>query len=77
MTARSFAHRTRRASKTKRLRNSPRVDVAPGTFRGRIAGAIIAAETRLLTGTDADVAARALPRQHPILRAFWWRSLAD
>ena len=57
-----------RAWKTKRLRNNPSVEVAPSTLRGKVTGQAIAAQARLLTDAEADLAAKALARQHPLLQ---------
>ena len=59
-----------KAWKTKRLRNNPSVQVAPSTLRGKVTGDTIAAEATLLTGGQADAAAKALARRHPILQGI-------
>jgi PPOX class probable F420-dependent enzyme len=56
------------AWKTKRLRNRPRVELAPSTFRGNVTGPTVSAQARLLTDGEADVAAKALARRHRILQ---------
>jgi PPOX class probable F420-dependent enzyme len=58
------------AWKAKRIRNNPRVEVAPSTFRGRPTGPAIPARARVLTGDEAAVAARALSRKYPILHGL-------
>lgn len=65
---RAFFRSYDKAWKTRRLRNNPSVEVAASTFRGRITGQTIAAQSRLLTEQEADVAAKALARRHPILQ---------
>jgi hypothetical protein len=68
--ARAFFRTYDKAWKTKRLRNNAQVQVAPSTFRGNVTGPTISARARLLTDKDADLAARALARRHPILHRF-------
>jgi uncharacterized protein len=65
---RAFFRSYDRAWKTRRLRNDPRVTVAPATFRGRPTGQETRARAALLNGADAEVAARALARSHPVLQ---------
>jgi PPOX class probable F420-dependent enzyme len=55
------------SGKAKRLRHTPRVEVAPCTIRGRPVGAPIEAEARLLVGAESDHAAALLSSRHPIL----------
>jgi uncharacterized protein len=57
-----------RAWKTKRIRNNPRVEVAPSTLRGKPTGDPVSASAVLLTGEDAKAAARALARTHRVLQ---------
>ena len=49
--------------KTKRLRNNPRVEIAPATLRGTPTGPAVAARATLLTGAQAQFAAQALGRR--------------
>jgi len=65
---RAFFRSYDKAWKTKRLRNDPRVEVAPSTLRGKVTGQTIAAEAALLTDGEADAAAKALARRHRILQ---------
>jgi hypothetical protein len=58
------------AWKAKRLRNNPHVEVAPSTFRGSARGPAVPSRATLLTGPDADVAARALARRHRLLQGI-------
>jgi hypothetical protein len=66
---RAFFRSFDRAWKTRRLRNNPRVTVAPSTLRGRPTGPGIPARATLLDGEQARVAARALARDHWLLQA--------
>jgi PPOX class probable F420-dependent enzyme len=65
---RAFFRSYDKAWKTKRLRRTPAVDVAPSTFRGRVTGSHLRGMARLLDGDDARTAARALARRHPVLQ---------
>ncbi|MGH3302486.1 MAG: PPOX class F420-dependent oxidoreductase [Streptosporangiaceae bacterium] len=65
---RAFFRSYDKAWKTKRLRHTPAVDVAPSTVRGRVTGPHLRGTARLLDGDDARVAARALARRHPVLQ---------
>lgn len=65
---RAFFRSYDKAWKTKRLRRTPAVDVAPSTFRGRVTGPHICGTARLLAGDEARTAARALARSHPVLQ---------
>ncbi|MFC4471916.1 PPOX class F420-dependent oxidoreductase [Streptomyces xiangluensis] len=59
-----------KASKVKRLRNNPEVELAPATPRGAPVGPQIHARTRLLEhGSEEDRhAAKLLRRKHPFLQ---------
>jgi uncharacterized protein len=65
---RAFFRSYDKAWKTKRLRRTPTVDVAPATFRGKVTGPQLRGTARLLAGDDARTAARALARRHPVLQ---------
>jgi PPOX class probable F420-dependent enzyme len=65
---RAFFRSYDKAWKTRRLRRNPQVEVAPSTLRGRPVGPSVTAHATLLDGEQADVAARALARRHPILQ---------
>lgn len=65
---RAFFRSYHKAWKTKRLRNNPRVEVAPCTMRGKLTGESIPAQATLLNADEAQTAAAALARQHPILQ---------
>ncbi|GAA4570138.1 hypothetical protein GCM10023176_28090 [Micromonospora coerulea] len=64
---RAYVRSFEKAWKTVRLRNDPRVTVAPSTTRGTPTGPAIEATARRLTGAEYDRAARALVRKHPML----------
>jgi PPOX class probable F420-dependent enzyme len=66
---RAFFRSYDQAWKTKRLRNNPRVEIAPATLRGKPTGPTVTARATLLTGTQATVAAEALARRHRLLQA--------
>jgi PPOX class probable F420-dependent enzyme len=65
---RAFFRSYDKAWKTRRLRRNPQVEVAPSTLRGRPVGPSVPARATVLDGEQADVAARALARRHPILQ---------
>jgi uncharacterized protein len=67
---RAFFRSYDRAWKTKRLRNNPRVEVAPCTMRGKPTGEPIAARATLLKDDESRTAAQALARQHRVLQAI-------
>lgn len=54
--------------KVKRLRNSPRVEIAPSTFRGRATGAAIAGTARLLEGEEERAARQAIGKKYRVLQ---------
>lgn len=66
---RAFFRSYDQAWKTKRLRNNARVEIAPATLRGKATGPAVEARATLLTGAEAQVAARALARRHRLLQA--------
>jgi PPOX class probable F420-dependent enzyme len=66
---RAFFRSYDKAWKTKRLRHTPKVKVAPATVKGTPTGPAIEARARLLEGEQAKVAARALARRHRLLQA--------
>jgi PPOX class probable F420-dependent enzyme len=55
------------SGKSKRLRRTADVEVAPSTIRGRPLGDPIRAEARLLSGEESQHAARLLAARHPVL----------
>ena len=66
---RAFFRSYDKAWKTKRLRSNERVNVAPATFRGRPTGPTVNARAVLLSGSQAEIAAKALARRHRLLQA--------
>ena len=66
---RAFFRSYHQAWKTKRLRNNARVEIAPATLRGKPTGPAVAARATLLTGAQAQFAARVLGRRHRVLQA--------
>jgi uncharacterized protein len=58
------------AWKARRMRNDPRVLVAPATMGGRRRGAPVPARSRLLSGEEAAHAARAIARRQRILQGI-------
>jgi len=65
---RAFVRSPGTAWKVKRIRNNPRVEIAPSTPRGRPTGPAVRAFARRLEGDQAKHAARALRRKHPVLQ---------
>jgi len=66
---RAFFRSYDKAWKTKRLRSNDSVEVAPATFRGRPTDPTVHARAVLLTGSQAEIAAKALARRHRVLQA--------
>lgn len=60
------------AGKVKRIRNNPRVRVAPCDLRGRITGEWVEAEARILDAADGDNAHRLLNRKYG-----WMKRIGD
>lgn len=56
------------AGKFKRLRNNPRVEVAPSTARGKARGESIPATAELLTGADDEKAAELIDQKHKLFQ---------
>lgn len=63
---RAFFRSHEQAVKSKWLRNNPNVEVAPSTLGGRVTGPTIVARAVLLTDGKANIAAKALAREHRI-----------
>ncbi len=62
----------RDAGKMKRIRNNPRVEIAPCTMRGRALGSYVAASARV--APDQDAARQAIRRRYWLARIPWlWR----
>jgi uncharacterized protein len=58
-----------RASKNKRLRNFPDVQVQPCTWSGkRTGGPTMTAHARLLSGEESKAAGRLIDRKYPVLQ---------
>jgi uncharacterized protein len=70
---RLYVRTERTAGKVKRLRNDPRLLVAPCTVRGKPLGAPFEATARVLPGVEEEVAERALATRYGLGRAiFEW-----
>jgi PPOX class probable F420-dependent enzyme len=67
---RAFIRTWDSAWKLKRIRNNPRVEVAPSTIDGKSTGPSISARARILNGEESAHAGRLLARKHPILHGF-------
>jgi PPOX class probable F420-dependent enzyme len=65
---RAFFRSYDKAWKTKRLRNNTSVDVAPATLGGKPTGPGVRAQATLLSDDQAQIAAEALARRHPLLQ---------
>ena len=68
---RAFFRSYDKAWKTKRLRNDPRVEVAPCNLRGKTTGEPIPAQASLLNEDEARAAADALARGHRVLQGIF------
>ena len=62
------------AGKFKRLRNDPRVEVAPSTWRGKATGPALPARARLLTGAEDAWAGRLVDEKHRIFQGMLVRT---
>jgi len=62
--------------KTKRIRNNPRVTVAPCTIRGKVTGPEVAASARILPPDEQAHARRAINRKYWAARLplVWFRT---
>ena len=65
---RAFFRSYDKAWKTKRIRNDPRVEAAPCNLKGTPTGPAIHARARLLDGSEALLAAKALAGRHRVLQ---------
>jgi PPOX class probable F420-dependent enzyme len=66
------------ASKVKRLYQTPVVEIAPSTMRGRPTGPAFRAKVRQVQGETANRAARALARKYPFIHGMlvpWFHRL--
>jgi len=64
---RAYVRSFDKAWKTRRIRNNPRVTLAPSTTLGKPTGAAVEAVARRLSGAEYRAASRALARKHPML----------
>ena len=70
---RLYVKTERPSGKLRRIRNDPRVEVAPCTARGRALGEAVCARARLLGADEAGVAERALCERYGFgRRIFGW-----
>jgi len=53
------------SGKLKRMRRTPEVEIAPSTMRGRITGDSMCATARVLSGDEAETAAKAMAAKYP------------
>ena len=53
------------SGKLKRMRHTPDVDIAPSTMRGRVTGESMHATARVLSGREAERAAKAMAAKYP------------
>ncbi len=67
---RAFFRSYDKAWKTKRLRNTPVVEVAASTLHGKPAGPPVHARATLLDSDQARIAAQALARRHRVLQGL-------
>jgi uncharacterized protein len=67
---RAFIRTYDQAWKARRLRRNPRVELAPSTVAGKPRGEAIAAATRLLSGAEAERAARLIARRQRVLQGI-------
>jgi hypothetical protein len=59
-----------KTGKLKRVRNNPRVQIAPCTFSGKVCGPTIEGEARVLPIEERDLAIEALNRKYGLLKRF-------
>jgi uncharacterized protein len=67
---RAFIRTYDQAWKARRLRRNPRVEIAPSTVQGKPRGEAIAAASRLLSGEEAERAARLIARRQRVLQGI-------
>jgi PPOX class probable F420-dependent enzyme len=62
--------------KTKRIRNNPKVSVAPCSIRGTVTGPEFAATARILTPEEQERARQTIRRKYWMARIpfVWWRT---
>lgn len=66
----AYFRTTMDTGKIKRIRNNPRVTIAPGTRQGAITGSSMDADARLLSGEESSRASGVLIRKYPIIHRF-------
>ena len=71
---RLFFRTYEQAGKFKRIRNNPRVLVAPSNPRGVATGEAVAARAVLLSGADEEEAGRLIDAKHRIFQGFLVRT---
>jgi uncharacterized protein len=62
------------SGKIKRIRNNPKVRVAPSDIRGKLLGDWVDGRARILSAADAEHADRLLNRKYALKRLFDWTS---
>jgi PPOX class probable F420-dependent enzyme len=65
-----YVYSTANSGKAKRIRNNPRVRVAPCDMRGKLLGEWIDARAEIVTGTEAEHGMKLLNKKY-----FPWRQL--
>ena len=60
------------SAKVKRIRNNPRVRIAPCTYRGRLRGEWVAATAQIVEGAEEELAHRLLDRKYWLKRLGNW-----
>ena len=69
---RAYVFTEHRTGKVKRIRNDPRVTLAPSNFRGRPRGEAIEARARILDGDERGVADRLLREKYGWQYGAYW-----
>jgi uncharacterized protein len=65
---RAYVRTPHRTGKVKRLRNNPKVEIAPSTLLGKPTGPNVRAQAKLLSGDEAAHASRRLARKYRIIQ---------
>jgi PPOX class probable F420-dependent enzyme len=68
---RLYVKTERPSGKLKRIRNEPRVEVAPSTVRGRVLGGFVSGRARVLDAAEATVAEHALRTRYGLVRKLF------
>jgi len=63
-----FVYSLADAGKVKRIRNNPRVRIAPCDMRGKLEGEWIEAQARIIAGPEADNANALLTRKYGLMK---------